>query len=666
MDIQSDTLRQTMDYVKQAGAITSELTTNAYNWFGQQQVESVVATLSDNEVLNIANEINALFNETNLAEDKPELSLPRLAVVGTQSSGKSSCLNAIIGMDILPTGKNMVTRTPLDIRLHKLLESHNEGWVEFGHYEDGWIVEAKITITVPLPTASQIQEIRDQIAIKTVELAGEGMNICATPIIINIYSPNVPNLSLIDLPGLTQVACVDKGQPVDIKQKIEELVVSYIQNRRTIVLTVMAARPDLETDQGLALVKKHDGNGQRTIGILTKPDLMNYEAHVGDYLLGNISQSLKLMYGYYVVRNRSNTKINILEGLDEERKYFAEHDEYSKSIYKDFVGIPKLTNNLCEILVESITELIPSVMAEIVALETRVHNKLDILGSGVPESKDAQLTALNKYVNSFYQRFLDSIESRGTQINTGKIIKDTFVCYREKIKAQHPFFEKPCYNEQYFREIVSSFEGNHMSFYTPPIQILEACMGDRNLRPIMTLREPSLDCVDQTCHTLMDLIRAITRLEEFAKYPLLAAHIMGLITENIIGQLKLDAKQRVIHCLEDEEAYVWTDDPEFELRLIDTTQQKEFNETSIKKLLDTYFQSVKNNTSHNVPKIIMHNIIREIEMTLLTYLIQNVVSEDNLGLLCEDEQMEQQRKYYSNLRDRITSVKKTFSRNASR
>src|SRR5439155_24703016 len=153
-----------------------------------------IRQLSDNQILNIANEINGLFSETNLIESKPELALPKIVVIGTQSSGKSSVLNSIMGLDILPTGKNIVTRTPLDIRLHQLKGIYSEGWIEFGDYsQDGWILEKKINIKLPIPLENEIDQVRDFITTKTIEIAVNDMNISNKAIIINIYSPYVPN-----------------------------------------------------------------------------------------------------------------------------------------------------------------------------------------------------------------------------------------------------------------------------------------------------------------------------------------------------------------------------------------------------------------------------------------------------------------------------------------
>jgi dynamin 1-like protein len=257
-----------------ASNISSNISNNLYSWFYKNQDMNCVKQLSDNQILEVADNINSIFSETTLVDSKPELTLPKLAVVGTQSSGKSSVLNSIMSMDILPTGQNMVTRTPLDIRLHKLEKGNNEGWVEFGTYSDMgsiesrngssdsndsngsfWETNIKIPIQIPTPTDSEIKQIRDFISKKTDEIAGTGMDISTTPIILNIYSPYVPNLSLTDLPGLTMVACTDKGQPADIKDKIEHLVSTYIKQPRTIIIAVMQSRSDLETDIGLAFMK---------------------------------------------------------------------------------------------------------------------------------------------------------------------------------------------------------------------------------------------------------------------------------------------------------------------------------------------------------------------------------------------------------------------------
>jgi dynamin 1-like protein len=653
----------------------TNLSSGIYNWLTKEQSINCIKALSENQILNIANDINSIFSETNLTKTHPNISLPRIVVVGTQSSGKSSVLNSIMSMDILPTGKNMVTRTPLDIRLHKLNTPPStisiEGWVQLGSSSgytatiDEQDIPTKIPITVPIPTQKEIETIREYIYQKTVELAGEGMNISSQPIILKIYSPYVPNLSLIDLPGLTMVAQTDKGQPLDIKDKIEKMVSSFIEQERTIILAVMQSRSDLETELGLNLIKKHDNNGQRTIGVLTKPDLMSTGEHVGKYLANNISKNLMLTYGYYVVRNRSNREMkemNILEGIDMEKKYFNFNTEYNKSVYKERTGTLNLTNDLSKILITSITEIIPSVMTEIVALEANVNKKLEAIGHDLPETKEGKISALNRYVSTFNSKFLDSVESRGIILNTGKKIKDIFVEYRDEITNIHPFLNNNVYNKEYFDNVISSFEGNHMSFHVPPVRVLETCMTDDRLRPIQLLNGPSMRCVNSICDILINLIRDITKHDELSQYPPLANYIMSSMVDDIISKLKIKTKQEVSNIFRYQESYVWTDGTQFNDILKEATSNK-FNIDTMIKLLESYYTSVKEVITDIVPKIIMSSIIRDIERTLLSYLIQNVVRDEKISLLKEDSEVEKHRKYYGDIRGRINTIKQTFSEN---
>lgn len=642
-------------------------TKNIYSWLTKTNQHNSIKSLSDNAILNIANDVNSIFADTNLIENKPELTLPRLAVVGTQSSGKSSVLNSIITMDFLPTGEEMVTRNPLEIRLHKL-STGSSGWAEFSHHnfnsDTSRIIDLKVDITTPTPTPEEVNKIRSYIAHRTIELSGPGMNISDKPIILDIYSSYVPNLSLVDLPGLTEIACTDKGQPEDIMEKIENLSIKYIKQERTIILAIMEAKKDLQRDRGLALIKKYDKDSRRTIGVLTKPDLMNTGNHVGDYLISssNVSNNLKLNYGYFVVKNRSNKeadKYNILEGFDLERQYFSNHTEYRKSLYEDKIGMLNLTESLNKILVSSINELIPSVLGEIGILEEKIRKKLDDLGDALPDTKDGKIAVLNRYASSFNSKFLDSIESRGAVLNTGKKIKDIFNDYKVDLLQVKPFSTNNAYDKSYFSEILSSFEGNHMSFHIPPVQIIESCMADQKLRPIFEMSEPTLLCIDRICTALVDLVRDVLVTDEFSKYPELVSFITSTVVENLITNVKIETKKKVLELLEEEENYIWTDNPKFLDTLTNMTKTK-FDINTTKIILDSYYSSIKEVISHSVPKIIMTHMVRFIERHLLVHLMHTVVNEDKIELLKEDSDVEKQRIYYSDIKNRIDTVKKTF------
>jgi GTP-binding protein EngB required for normal cell division len=652
----------------------SQATTNVYGLFNKQDVFNTLSKLSDSKIIAIANEINNIFGDTIKIEgckSAINLKLPRIVVVGTQSSGKSTVLNSIITMDILPTGKSMTTRTPLEINLSKL-EKGSQGFIEFGSYDEtgNWCTEAKFIITTPVPTQQEIIAIREHIGAETIKICGQGMNINFKPIIINIFSAFVPNLSLIDLPGLTMLARVDDGQPKDICERIRSLVTSYICQENSIIVAVMQARVDLEADAGLALVKEFDKQGARTIGVLTKPDLMNYDSHIGDYLINKqISLDLMLNYGYYVLKNRNDRETaehDILKGFTLESEYFASHPEYKKSIYKDKIGIKNLVNSLTKILVSSISEAIPNVMADIIALDNKITHKLSGMGDELPTSKEGKLSVINKYVTNFNAKFIDSIESRGNPLfNAGKNIKEIMIEFRNKILRVEPFYDSKIYDQAYFNGIISSFEGNHMSNHTSPIQILEACMADNNLKPISKLEPHCVQCLDNVCAVLINLMRSTLKTEEFSQYPPLATCVLNNLVENIILKQKILIKEKIHDEICDQEAYIWTDDPEF-LKASEIMRRE--NGTDIDKLrkfLEAYYRAVKLVINDKIPKIIMRGIVRHIQCNALSYLFEYIVTDDKIELLKEDPDVDKERKYYQQIKNRISNVKSSVQKSVT-
>ena len=96
--------------------------------------------------------------------------------------------------------------------------------------------------------------------------------ISPNPINLRIFSPNVLTLTLVDLPGLTKVPVGD--QPRDIERQIKDMLIKYISKPNAIILAVTAANTDLANSDGLKLARDVDPDGTRTIGVLTKVDLM--------------------------------------------------------------------------------------------------------------------------------------------------------------------------------------------------------------------------------------------------------------------------------------------------------------------------------------------------------------------------------------------------------
>ena len=156
------------------------------------------------------------------------------------------------------------------------------------------------------------------------------------------------------------------------------------------------------------------------------------------------------------------------------------------------------------------------------------------------------------------------------------------------------------------------------------------------------------------------MLRNITLQEEFAQYPFLASHIMTNLIDEIISKAKEKTKYQINELLKNENEYIWTDSKEFITDLSNITKTGSFEMDLMIKFLEGYFSAIKQIVSHSVPKIIMSNIIREIENAMLSFLLQSTVIEEKLVLLKQDEEIEKQRLYYSDLRNRVGTIKKNF------
>uniref|UniRef100_A0A914QYU2 Dynamin-type G domain-containing protein n=1 Tax=Panagrolaimus davidi TaxID=227884 RepID=A0A914QYU2_9BILA len=266
------------------------------------------------------------------------IDLPQIVVVGSQSTGKSSVIEGIVGRDFLPRGTGIVTRRPLLIHLiHTPLDDHQrqglkfmlDDWATFGH--------------LPNKNFDNFQEVCDEIQRETNKRVGTQSAISDIPIYLKIYSAKVVNLTMIDLPGITKVPVGE--QPPDIEKIIHNMIMKYIQKENSIILAVTPANADFANSESLKLARKVDPNGNRTLCVLTKLDLMDDGTDAKEVLMGNVSP-VKL--GIIGVVGRSQADINadktVKECLEKEVNFLNKN--YPELAEKN--GIPFLTTTLSE------------------------------------------------------------------------------------------------------------------------------------------------------------------------------------------------------------------------------------------------------------------------------------------------------------------------------
>lgn len=276
------------------------------------------------------NKLQEIFTQVNVPFD---VKLPQIVVVGAQSTGKSSVLESIVGKDFLPRGAGIVTRTPIILQLIRTRRLSAE---EEKSDPKEKAKEYAIFAHKPEEMFTDFDAVREEIDQQMVRIAGENKGISKDPVIIKIYSPYVLDLTLVDLPGLTKVPV--GGQPQDIDKIVREMVLSFIQNPNSIILAVSAANIDIANSDSLHLAREVDPKGDRTIGVITKLDLMDKGTDALKVLTGK-EYPLKLGYVGVVCRSQEDLrqKKPLHEAMKTERQFFERSTVYSG--IKDTCGI---------------------------------------------------------------------------------------------------------------------------------------------------------------------------------------------------------------------------------------------------------------------------------------------------------------------------------------
>ncbi|XP_019163532.1 PREDICTED: dynamin-related protein 4C-like [Ipomoea nil] len=255
------------------------------------------------------------------------IQLPTIVVVGDQSSGKSSVLESLAGIS-LPRGQGICTRVPLIMRLKNV---PNLGQPEL-HLE----FNGK---TVPTDEES----VAEAIVLATEEVAGRGKGISHAPLTLTVKKCGVPDLTMVDLPGITRVPV--HGQPEDIYEQISNIIMEYITPEESIILNVLSASVDFSTCESIRMSQKVDKTGERTLAVKVSAD----DVHIG--------------LGYVCVRNRIGEE-SYEEARMEEAKLFQSHPFLSK-IEKSMVSIPVLAQKLVRIQANIISKCLPEIVRKI-------------------------------------------------------------------------------------------------------------------------------------------------------------------------------------------------------------------------------------------------------------------------------------------------------------
>ncbi|KAL2233791.1 UNVERIFIED_CONTAM: Dynamin-related protein 5A [Sesamum indicum] len=552
--------------------------------------------------------------------------LPSIAVVGGQSSGKSSVLESIVGKDFLPRGSGIVTRRPLVLQLHRIEEGRE--YAEFGH--------------LPRKRFTDFAAVRKEIADETDRETGRSKQISAVPIYLSIYSPNVVNLTLIDLPGLTKVAV--EGQPESIVMDIENMVRSYIEKPNCIILAISPANQDLATSDAIKISREVDPKGERTFGVLTKIDLMDKGTDAVDILEG---KAYKLQFPWIGVVNRSqqdiNKNVDMIAARRREREYFAQTPEYKHLAHR--MGSEHLGKVLSKHLEAVIKSRIPGLQSLINKTIIELESELSRLGKPIATDAGGKLYMIMEICRIFdgiFKEHLDGVRPGGDKVYN--VFDNQLPAALKRLQ-----FDKHLAMEN-VRKLITEADG-----YQPHLIAPE--QGYRRLieTALITIKGPAEAAVDAVHAILKELVhKSISETVELKQYPSLRVEVGNAAVESL-DRMKEESKKATLQLVEMECSYLTVD---FFRKLPQDVEKggnpthsifDRYNDSYLRRIGTTvlsYVNMVCASLRNSIPKSIVYCQVREAKRSLLDHFFTDLGKKEGkqLGKLLDEDPAIMQRR----------------------
>ncbi|XP_067292584.1 dynamin-1-like protein isoform X4 [Pseudorasbora parva] len=478
------------------------------------------------------------------------IQLPQIAVVGTQSSGKSSVLESLVGRDLLPRGTGIVTRRPLILQLvHVDPEDRRKTGEENGVDGDEWgkFLHTKNKVY------TDFDEIRQEIETETERISGNNKGISDEPIHLKIFSPHVVNLTLVDLPGITKVPVGD--QPKDIELQIRELILKYISNPNCIILAVTAANTDMATSEALKVAREVDTDGRRTLAVVTKLDLMDAGTDAMDVLMGRV---IPVKLGLIGVVNRSQLDINnkkcVADSIRDEYAFLQK--KYPSLANRN--GTKYLARTLNRLLMHHIRDCLPELKTRINVLAAQYQSLLSSYGEPV-DDKSATLLQL---ITKFATEYCNTIEGTAKYIETTELCGGARICY-----IFHETFGRTLESVDPLGGLttidvltaIRNATGPRPALFVPEVSF-ELLVK----RQVKRLEEPSLRCVELVHEEMQRIIQHCSNYstQELLRFPKLHDAIVEVVTSLLRKRLPV-TNEMVHNLVAIELAYINTKHPDF-------------------------------------------------------------------------------------------------------
>ena len=337
------------------------------------QMASTTETLGSQKQLALLNDIDKLRSHG----ISQYVNLPQLIVCGDQSSGKSSVLEAISGLQF-PIKDNLCTRFATEVILRNAPEACVAVKIVAGPErskdEQTKLNDFRRDLIDLEDFSALIEEAKSYMGV------ADGSCAFSTDVLrLEVSGPKQPHLTIVDLPGL--IHSENNSQTTIDVQIVQSMVHEYMTNQRSIILAVISAKNDYANQIILSMAQKADPPGTRTMGVITKPDTLSAGSE-SELAYLNLARNLDVGFrlGWHVLKNRSyETRTSSSAERDEvERKFL------SQGVWKDLprqsVGIHALRDKLSQVLLNHIRAELPRLIDDIKKKLHDCESALDRLG----------------------------------------------------------------------------------------------------------------------------------------------------------------------------------------------------------------------------------------------------------------------------------------------
>ncbi|KAJ8352506.1 hypothetical protein SKAU_G00239820 [Synaphobranchus kaupii] len=541
-----------------------------------------------------------------------DLALPAIAVIGDQSSGKSSVLEALSGV-ALPRGSGIVTRCPLELKMKRLKEE--EAWHGKISYSD-----RDEEIYDPVDVEKMIRQAQD-------EMAGVGVGI-----------------------SIARVAV--KGQPENIGDQIKRLIRKFITKQETINLVVVPCNVDIATTEALQMAQEVDPEGERTLGILTKPDLVDKgtEETVVDIVHNEV---IHLTKGYMIVKCRGQKEIidrvSLSEATDKEKAFFQDHAQFSNLLDDGFATIPKLAEKLTLELVHHIEKSLPRLEEQIGAKLAETQADLERYGDGPPTDPTERTYFLINKVSAFNQDIISLTigeELRnGYKLNLFSDLRAEFGEWKAQLDCSGHSFQKQIDEE------VNDFEDNYRGRELPgfinyktfevlvkdQLKKLEEPAVKKLKRVTDIVRKAFLQVAQNHLNGYPNLLKsAKTKMEAIKKDKESSAESM-LRTQFKMEQIVYTQDSTYSHNLNEEKQS--TVEESKQAKKISLVYSMDYHATlqEITSHLKAYYRIASQRLADQIPLVILYVMIQESANQLQREMLQMLQDKENEELLLKED-----------------------------